>query len=363
MKPGSRILPIGILLLCTACANIGPPQPPSLHLPKPPSDVRASRRGDHVILTWTIPAFTTDRQNIRSLGPTRICRSLEQPLTECSNPVGEVAPSTAVEGQATKPRAKQNFASYTDALPPNTLTQDPKSYVTYAVEVTNSEGRAAGLSNQVRVPLIRTLPAPSDFSARVTAQGVELTWTGEPPPPSTSHVSYVYRAYRREEANPQQILIGEIPIGNQRSFSLSDSNIEWEKTYEYHADAVTVINEPNEPKVEVPGDNSPEVNVYAHDVFPPAVPSGLQAVSSGPGQPPFVDLIWAPDTDADLAGYNVYRREGRATPVRLNSALVTTPAFRDTQVVPGKTYFYSISAVDLRGNESAKSEEAGEAVP
>jgi fibronectin type 3 domain-containing protein len=42
---------------------------------------------------------------------------------------------------------------------------------------------------------------------------------------------------------------------------------------------------------------------------------------------------------------------------------VKIPAFRDTQVVAGKKYSYSVSAVDQRGNESARSEEAGESVP
>jgi hypothetical protein len=43
--------------------------------------------------------------------------------------------------------------------------------------------------------------------------------------------------------------------------------------------------------------------------------------------------------------------------------LVKTPAFRDMNVESGKTYVYSISAVDVRGNESARSPEASEAVP
>ena len=74
-------------------------------------------------------------------------------------------------------------------------------------------------------------------------------------------------------------------------------------------------------------------------------------------------MIWAPNTDLDLAGYNVYRHEPGTAPVRLNPELVKTPAYRDTAVVPGKTYAYSVSAVDLRGNESARSEEAAESLP
>jgi len=103
--------------------------------------------------------------------------------------------------------------------------------------------------------------------------------------------------------------------------------------------------------------------VFAHDTFPPAVPSGLQAVYSGVGQQPFIDLIWAPDADADLAGYNVFRHEAGAEPAKVNTGLVKTPAFRDMNVAPGKTYIYSVSAVDVRGNESGRSQEASETVP
>ena len=136
-----------------------------------------------------------------------------------------------------------------------------------------------------------------------------------------------------------------------------------ENTYYYHADTLTVISQAGKPDVSIEGDDTPEVKVFAHDVFPPAVPSGLQAVFSGLGPQAFIDLVWAPVTDSDLDGYNVYRREEGAAMNKVNSELVKTPAFRDVQVAPGKKYFYSVSAVDLRGNESERSEEASESVP
>jgi hypothetical protein len=173
----------------------------------------------------------------------------------------------------------------------------------------------------------------------------------------------VYRVYRRLEGSLQEILAGEAVCDGTKSFSLTDSSLEWEKTYEYHAEAVTVITQPDKTEIRVDGDDTPDVKVLAHDVFPPAVPSGLQAAFSGPGQEAFIDLIWAPDTDADLNGYNVYRHEEGAAPVKVNAELVKTPAYRDAAVRPGKHYFYSVSAVDLRGNESARSEETSESVP
>jgi hypothetical protein len=357
--------------MITACATIGPPRPPSLELPKAPTDLRATRKGDRVMLTWTIPSATTDRQTVRNLGPTRICRSLAAVLTECGTPVGE-APAQPGVAQAVPSRPSPVFAksskqkvagSYTDALANQIRSDDPAS-ITYAIEVLNAEGRAAGLSNQVRVSLVRTLLPPQDFAARVTSQGVVLNWTNEVPLTGSTKTShYVYRVYRRAEGTKEQILAGEIPAGSERNLTFTDSNIEWEKTYEYHADTVTVMAQENKPEVQVEGDDTLEIRVFADDVFPPAVPSGLQAVASGPGQRAFIDLVWAPVTDVDLDGYIVYRHEPGIGAVKVNAQLVKTPAYRDDSVASGKSYLYSVAAVDVRGNESARSEEAEETVP
>jgi hypothetical protein len=180
----------------------------------------------------------------------------------------------------------------------------------------------------------------------------------------------LFRIYRRAEPIPNATKIAEIDSTECAAEehdkiipSFLDQTFEWESTYFYHGAAVSVLEAAGKPAVEVEGDDTAEVKVFAHDVFPPAVPSGLQAVFSGPGQQPFIDLIWAPVTDADLDGYNVYRHEDGAATVKLNSELVKSPAFRDTQVEAGKKYFYSVSAVDQRGNESARSEEASESMP
>src|SRR5580692_3572850 len=81
-------------LLLASCAQTGPPLPPSLELPKPPADLRASRKGNRVTLTWSEPTLTTDRQSVRYLGPTLICRSTDAEITACGNPLAMLpAPS------------------------------------------------------------------------------------------------------------------------------------------------------------------------------------------------------------------------------------------------------------------------------
>ena len=281
-------------------------------------------------------------------------------MKECGSPAGK---TTTPLPESPAPSNKRKVeASYTDTLPPGLQSDVPSASITYAVEVLNRDGRGAGISNQARVLLMRTGAPPEDFHAQVTGRGIILSWTNNLPL-ATLNLRYLYRVYRRQEGAPQPTLVGELPGGSQPRFTLTDTSFEWEKTYEYHVQTVTVIAEPNKPEVQLEGDDAPAIKVFAHDVFPPAVPSGLQAVFSGPGQQPFIDLVWAPVADLDLAGYNVYRREEGAAAAKLNAELVKTPAYRDTNVVSGKRYVYSVSAVDVRGNESARSEEASEAVP
>jgi len=345
---------LGAPLLFAACATVQPPQPPSLDLPKPPNDLRAARKGSRVTLTWTVPSMTTDRQTARNLGPTRICRA-PGTLKECGTPIAKT-PSRLSSSSKSEQKISD---TYTDTLPAD-LQSDASAFIAYAVEVSNTGGRSAGLSNQVQVPLARTLPPPTDFQARVTSRGVVLNWKSEIPAQSEQPPAhYVIRVYRRA-IDGEQTLVGEAPAGSEQS--LTDPTIEWEKAYEYHADTMTLA-ETATPVIQVEGDDTPEVKVFADDVFPPAVPSGLQAVFSGPWQKPFIDLVWAPVTDIDLGGYNVYRADDGSAPIKLNPEPLKTPAYRDSDVASGKQYVYSVSSVDVRGNESTRSEPASETVP
>src|SRR5580704_2759482 len=368
MRPAHSIFVFCVLAtaLLSGCGAPGIPIPPSLELAKPVTDLRAVRKGDKVYLAWSLPMETTERRAIRHPGLTRICRGLSPTLTECGTPAAQLLPLSPA--QKTSPPSKKNggpvpkmTASFTDTLPDP--LQAANGQVTYAIEVLNESQRSAGLSNQVQVPSAPAFPPPANFHGQVTADGVVLSWTDAPHPSGTPGLRHLYRVYRRLQGTNKDVLAGELPLENLTAPQLADHGFEWEQTYSYRANVVTLIAQDGKPELQVEGDDSPTITVFAHDVFPPAVPSGLQAVFSGVGQSPFVDLVWAPDTEADLAGYNIFRREESGTPAKVNSDLVKTPNYRDASVQSGKTYFYSVSAVDVRGNESARSEEANEAVP
>jgi len=367
---GQLLLALAALVWISGCASVGPPRPPSLELAKPPSDLRAARKGDEVRLTWTIPTLTTDRERVRSLGKTQVCRTLAATMKLCETPVGEAAPPANFSA-ANKSTAKKVTATFTDTLPAALQQEHPTDFATYAVEVQNAAGRSAGISNLAHVALVLTLAPFGGFRAQTIDQGVSISWEcSGVSSRARGEIKYLWRIYRREEGKTSETRIAQMETtgclagsGDEKDRSFLDKSIEWENTYFYRGAVVSVVETAGKAAAEMEGDDTPEVKVFGHDIFPPAVPTGMQAVFSGVGQQAFIDLIWAPVTDADLEGYNVYRHEAGAAAVKLNAEPVRAPAYRDAQVVSGKTYFYSVSAVDERGNESERSEEASERVP
>jgi hypothetical protein len=355
--------------LLSGCGTPGIPEPPSLELARPVRDLKAVRKGNEVHLSWSVPELTEDHQTFRHAGPTRVCRSLGSPLRDCGTPLIELPPQKVSTQQRSRFRRKEQSQkptppqeTYTDQLSPSLELQSPTSNLSYAVSVLNSYGRSAGLSNQVQVSSAPALAAPGNLSAHLSGKGVELTWNAVPSPPEISGMKYEYRIYRRDVATNHNSVAGEIAVSGDANPRFLDGGFEWEKSYEYRLTVVTVVDRPEGPE-QVEGDDSSPVRVVAHDTFPPATPTGLQAVFSGPGQKPFIDLVWAGNSEADLAGYNVYRHEAGSESLKINTELVKTSAFRDANLVPGHEYSYSISAIDARGNESSRSEEASETVP
>jgi hypothetical protein len=350
-----------IVMLCAmvGCASPGAPQPPSLKLPKPVDDLTATRKGSQVTLSWTPPTKTSDGENIQHSGNTLVCRDTSgAPMNACDNPVATL---TDAQIEHWTKGTEVPRRDYTDTLPEAAMTADPTGVAKYALEDQNSRGRSAGLSKQVNVPLAPTLPAPADLQAKVIPEGVQLSWHETSEPATNAALSFIYRIFRKA-ANKPELIVGELPAQENPS-TFVDHDVDWQDTYTYRIAAITRVQQRSGEPIEVEGDDSEIVSVQARDTFPPATPSGVQAVFSGVGQKPFVDLTWAPSLDPDLAGYNIFRHESGSAPVKINTDIVPTPSFRDENVQADHEYFYSVEAVDQRGNISGRSEETSEKVP
>jgi hypothetical protein len=337
----------------TGCGTPGGPLPPSLGIPKPVSTLQAVRKGATVTLNWSAPSNTTDGELIRKPGKMQLSRT----VGATSSVIADVPLEPAVkQDQAAAPNATDSLVSLLSAG-----TAD--DFAMYSVIATGNSGKGAGPGNQVAVALVPTADPPQRVNATAMPLGISLSWDQSWPPQNRTHLTtqYAYRIMRKEEGANTPVMVQQVNAGNT-AIAFVDTGIEWQKHYEYWITPVTLWQGGGK-KGEVEGNDSQVVSVFANDVFPPVAPSGLQAVFSGIAQQPAIDLTWTPNTEPDLAGYNVYRHTGSEAPVKINADLVKTPSFHDSGVKAGTTYFYSVSAVDLRGNESGKSAETSETVP
>jgi flagellar hook capping protein FlgD len=93
---------------------------------------------------------------------------------------------------------------------------------------------------------------------------------------------------------------------------------------------------------------------WTYDTAPPAAPSGLSAVAQSGGR---AQVNWSPNSEADLAGYIVYRALSAGGPfTALNGSIVTTTSYLDDTIPAGSaTVWYQVSARDDSDNESARS--------
>src|SRR5271165_3737350 len=346
-------------LALAGCGTPGAPQLPSLQLARPVDDLTASRKGNNVQLEWTLPRKNLDRTLVKNIPQSRICRHDGTALMSGCTVVADVQNPKLAEKRKGELRPAVRM-KYVDTLPAQLGEQNPAGFVRYAVEIMNSRERSAGLSNQVLIPVASTIAPPEQLAVKVEADGVLLSWEGASVPTAPTGLTYRYRILRSPAGANAYIALADIEPGPE-GFYL-DKTFGWETKYDYRIISVTLVHSQNL-NMAVEGDDSKPAQVFTRDIYPPGQPTGLQAVFSSVGQKPFVDLTWAPNMDSDLSGYNVFRRVAGGEPEKLNKQLVPVPSFRDDNVTPGKTYLYSVSAVDARGNESPRSPESPEAIP
>jgi len=83
---------------------------------------------------------------------------------------------------------------------------------------------------------------------------------------------------------------------------------------------------------------------------------------NGSSKPHSVTVNWNPSV-SPVAGYNVYRADPAGAPVKLTSKIVSGTRYIDKNVEAGRTYVYTITAVDLKGVEGKPSTSITVTVP
>ena len=88
------------------------------------------------------------------------------------------------------------------------------------------------------------------------------------------------------------------------------------------------------------------------DTAPPATPSGLTAAKEAAG----VHVHWNANSEADLAGYHVFRALASVGPwTQLDASALAATDFVDASAPDSASLYYCVSAYDQTGNVSARS--------
>ena len=358
------------LLACAACGNPAAPQPPSLMLPVPVTDLSATRTGDQVTLHWTTTRRTTDKVLLKGDQRAEICRALES---------GPCRPAGVI---LTSPNAGADF---TDTLPLD-LRQGPLRLLRYEVRLANHAGRDAGSSNEAYAAAGSAPPAVEHVDAEATRAGISVQWKTAAAPAPDANARLIVRMVRErvlrrgESAQPTKLETqAGVPQRAQQTLEAlehppSTGGTQWlpdhtldagaalNRRYRYTVQLVEQLKLGAHP-VEVAGMAAQSMAFDATDTFPPSVPADLAAVANQQGGT--IDLSWSADSDPDLAGYFVYRHIAGddAAPERISgTAPLTGPSWSDAHPKPGVRYAYSVSAVNANGRESARSPEVVEAL-
>jgi hypothetical protein len=340
------IIPCALFL---GCGVAGPPHPPRVERPEPVTDLTAAQKGPAFELSFTRPRRAVDGQ--------RLTKPLEIEIIRAVSPSGGAAPPS-LEGAA--PWFTVSADDVAKHAAGDKVTFDAKlseAEIASSVGATFSlavRGRTFGFrhrvlesesSNVVRAVFLDVSGPPESLQVKTTEKALELSWTAPQRSLSGKPLSGLagYRVYRSLGKPTAFQLRGETV-----SPALSDSEFAFDHTYFFKVCAWF-----KQGAQVAESQDSAVVEITPRDTFPPAAPQNVSGLFSADA----VQLVWTTNTEPDLAGYNVYRREGDAAWRKMNPDLLRTPTFEDRAVQPGHSYVYRVTAVDLAHNESAPSDE------
>jgi hypothetical protein len=250
---------------------------------------------------------------------------------------------------------RENIFMITQPISVQEGSEDLQNWFYFGAKVYNKKGKSAGYSKFAALfPAIAPKP-PSNFTAKLSEKQIQLDWTpvetdinGKP----VLQGSVRYNIYRGPTANfaPEQ------PLNSDEldAVTYTDTNFEYGKSYYYFIRAHFYGKKKGQHS-----EPSNVILIYPQDTFAPKAPEELNVVSAREG----MVLIWAPNSEEDVVGYNIYRSTTTGQDyTKINKELVRETTFTDKDIKQGQKYYYVITAVDSAPvpNESEKSAETSE---
>lgn len=311
-------------------------------------DLRARQTGLAVVLQFTLPRHAVDGTNLEGAWRVQIYRQFgaavagAQQAAELAGP-----PVYSLAADTLSNYLTGDAVTFSDSLSPEEFEAHRGGRVLYRVRTGVNGGSWSGQSNIAAVSLAAPPRPVTGLSAIVTRGAITLRWT--PPELGPSPAPAAYIVYRAEVKPGETTPAAPAPVGVTVDPAYHDADVQPGASYRY-----TVRSLARGAEGEVESADSAALVVRVQEEFAPAPPAGLVAVAvrnaSGSLE---VDISWAIGGETSVAGYNIYRSEQSGERgERLNRQPVAATAFRDTTVVPGRTYSYSVTTVNLAGQES-----------
>jgi hypothetical protein len=352
-----------VSFFAAGCGAPGEPVAPSPPTPVAVTDLSVRQSGDAAQLTFTMPDRTV--RGDRLTAPPAI-----EVLRGSLKPDGSPDPKSfrvvdTIPGSLTGKYLADDHLQILDRVQPEETRAHPGAVTAYRVRTRVSTKRASHDSNVVSLHFFPVAQRVATVDAKVTEAAIQLRWatptkTSGGDPLTTPAEQRIYRGEidpRSYDAAVKDILDAKwiAPpslLARSDTPAYDDSQFEFGKTYVYTV-RVAVIVEGNS----LESDPSDPVFVKPVDTFPPTTPQNVVAAVASPTDASVeVDLSWAINPEADLAGYRIYRSEQEGAPGEVvTPELLLSPAYRDTSVRPDHRYWYRVTSVDRAGNESAPS--------
>ncbi len=277
------------------CGYVGEPMPPALNIPMRIIDLKAEQVGARIKLRFTIPDLTTEKLPVKQV-------TVELRGGDVSIPVAAREPGLVeAEGPV--------------------VAEWQGREVAFMVRLQNAKGRYSEWSNVVLRQVVPAVAIPAGFAALPAEGGIALSWTGP--------------------GDGWSIFRDGLPLAAVDRAGFLDASAEVGKSYRYQVEAWAKAGAQR-----AASERTTEVALTNTDTFPPMAPKALSVIASTNT----IELSWERCLEADFKHYRVWR-DGQVL-----AAMVDVPAYTDRTAESGKKYIYAVSAVDLRGNESSKSQ-------
>lgn len=330
-----------ILLNGSACGKIGPLSLSERPVPLAIQDIRLEQRQNTILLSWTFPKTMKDKKTPFSLEQLQYVEIWHTDRPTLDKPFRKLAKRMKrIPAKELKPDKE---GSCTIELPFKLEELDSKTHhfaLRYRYQKQETDlGR--------RVSHQAVLPARSvqDLSLLEEGRHIILKWSRPEQNIADKPLKELigYQIYRQKKSGgdweEEKPVNKEIVLREGYEEEKSDS----EGEYRYR---VTALSSPT-----IESDFSNPAAIRLVDDTAPKAPANLVCLS----YEKHLWLTWESPKDNDLDQFRIFRKQSHVEPFTLLAEGVKISSYRDYKVRRGQSYYYLVTAVDRKGNESRQS--------